>query len=148
VLPIAVLEVPCRLLSAIPPATRTNVLVSVYTETVADIGQIDLWQARTLLTTLRQDLQKIVDRDPEQEVRGIAIPVLDAALSAVRDLASSNPVVASVRDVISAEAIEEGEPVRAVDVLMVVTTLLAVTPHPPQSLPRAAKRRDPWPPRF
>jgi hypothetical protein len=105
---------------------------------------MDLWQARTLLTTLRQDLQKIVDRDPEQEVRSIAIPTLDAALSAVRDLAPDNPVVASVRDVISTEAVEEGEPIRATDVLLVVTTLLAVTPQPPADFPRVAQNQ----PRF
>ena len=47
-------------------------------------GQLDLVRARSLLTTPRQDLQKLVDRDPEQEIRGMAIPVLDAALEAVR----------------------------------------------------------------
>ena len=112
---------------------------------MGDTAQIDLWQARSLLTTLRQDLQKITDRDPEQEVRGIAIPVLDAALSSIRELASDNTIMASIRDVISTEAIEEGEPVRAVDVLMVVTTLLAVVPQPPVSLPRVAQREPRWP---
>jgi hypothetical protein len=115
---------------------------------VGDTAQIDLWQARSLLTTLRQDLQKIADRDPEQEVRGIAVPVLDAALSSIRELASDNAIVASVRDVISVEAIEEGEPVRAVDVLMVVTALLAVVPQPPVSLPRVAQREPRWPQQF
>jgi len=112
-----------------------------------DSTQIDLWQARTLLTTLRQDLQRIVDRDPEQEVHGIAIPVLDAALSAVRDLAADNSVVASVRDVISAEAVEEGEPVRATDILLVVTTLLAVLPEPHRTIARIPKGER-FPPRF
>jgi len=65
-----------------------------------------------------------------------------------RELASDNAIVASVRDVISAEAIEEGEPVRAVDVLMVVTTLLAVVPQPPVSLPRVAQREPRWPGQF
>ena len=110
---------------------------------------IDLWQARTLLTTLRQDLQRIVGRDPEQEVRSIAIPTLDAASAALRDLAPDNSVVAATRDVISAEAVEEGEPIRATDVLLVVTTLLAVVPQPPVGAPNAVKRRDtPRPQRF
>ena len=115
---------------------------------MADTSQIDLWQARSLLSTLHRDLQKVVDRDPEQEVRGIAVPVLDAVLSALRGLAPDKPVVASVRDVISAESVEEGEPVRAVDVLMVVTTLLAVIPQPPASFPRVAQREPRFPQRF
>lgn len=90
--------------------------------------------ARKLLLRLEKTLQSIVERDAEQEVRGIAVPVLDAALTAVRSLAPDNAVAASVRDVISAEAVEEGEPIRAVDVLLVVTTLLAVTPKPNQTL--------------
>jgi Glu-tRNA(Gln) amidotransferase subunit E-like FAD-binding protein len=109
---------------------------------MADATPIDLWQARRLLTTLRQDLQTLVDRDPEQEIRGMAVATLDAALSAVRDLAADNVVLAKIRDVISAEAVEEGEPIRAVDVLLVVTTLLAVVPQPPVGAPILVRRES------
>lgn len=115
----------------------------------AESTQVDLYSARKLLLGLERRLQEIVKRDPEQEVRGIAVPVLDAALTAMRDLAPDNSVVASVRDVISAEAVEEGEPIRAVDVLLVVTTLIAIGPKPPPAAPILVRRAEPrWPPRF
>jgi hypothetical protein len=57
----------------------------------------------------------ITQRDPEQEVRGIAVHVLDAVLQAVRSTLGDHPVVAQMYDVLSVESIEEGEPIRAVD---------------------------------
>jgi hypothetical protein len=126
-------------------------VVGVRSDTVtAESTQLDLYSARKLLLGLEKTLQEIVKRDPEQEVRGIAVPVLDAALTAMRDLAPDNSVVASVRDVISAEAVEEGEPIRAVDVLLVVTTLIAVGPKPPPATrPIVVKRTEPrWPRQF
>jgi len=98
-------------------------------------NEIGLAQARRILVTLQRDLQKITERDPEQEVRGLAIPAVDAAISAVRNAIPDNAVVARIEDVISPEAIDTGEPIRAVDVLLVVTILLAAMPA----------RRDPGP---
>ena len=43
----------------------------------------DLWTVRKVLTNLQTSLRLIVEKDSEQEVRGIAIPVLDAALGMV-----------------------------------------------------------------
>lgn len=80
-------------------------------------------EARRLVAQLHNDLGKIVDRDPEQEVRGMAIPVLDEALKAVKGVLAGDPIVARMSDVISVETIDEGDPLRAVDVLMVVSTL-------------------------
>lgn len=70
----------------------------------------------------------------------MAVSTPDVALSAVRDLAANSVVLAKIRDVISAEAVEEGEPIRAVDVLLVVATLLAVVPTPPVGDPILARR--------
>lgn len=82
-----------------------------------------------MLTLLQEDLQKITARDPEQEVQGLAIPALDAALSAIRDLIPDNPVTSRVQDIISPEAVAAGEPIRAVDVLVVVDLLLGALPR-------------------
>ena len=80
---------------------------------------------------LYRDLKQIVERDPEQEVQGIALPVLDACLSAIRSVAADDPVLSTVQDVISAETIANGDPVRAVDALVVVGQVIAVIGSPP-----------------
>lgn len=71
----------------------------------------------------------IIQRDPEQEVRGIALPVLDAVLRAVRDTLGDQPVVAQMYDIISVESIEEGEPVRAADAYLVAGMLIKALGH-------------------
>ncbi len=79
-------------------------------------------------------LRQIVERDPEQEVRGIAIPVLDAALGMVREALGDNSVVNAVGDVISVDTIEAGEPLRASDILLVVDMFLGALPTPRPSI--------------
>lgn len=96
----------------------------------------DVEQARRILNNLRDTLQKVTSRDPEQEVRGVALRPLDAALAAVRELIPDDPILTQVSDVISVESIEEGEPLRAVDVLVVVDILLGALPQ--RRMPRAA----------
>jgi hypothetical protein len=61
----------------------------------------------------------------------MALPALDAALSQARDLLPNSPVLAQIADVISPEAIEAGEPVRAVDALLVVDIIFAALKPPP-----------------
>jgi hypothetical protein len=95
------------------------------------VTEIDVEQARRLLTTLRTDLVAMVAQDPEQEVRGLAVPAVDAALSAVRPLIANTNVMAKVADVISPDTIEQGEPVRAIDLRVVVNLMLAELPPPP-----------------
>src|SRR5436190_23900347 len=83
---------------------------------------------------LKDHLEKIVQGDPEQEVRGMAIPVLDAVISASRQcVKEDDPVLHAVRDVV-VDVIETGEPVRAVDALLVVNQLLAAIPLAPMDL--------------
>lgn len=100
---------------------------------------MDVEEARQRLTTLMLRLEKISDRDAEQEVRGIALPVIDAILNASRSLLKPGDKVGEVvRDLISPEAVADGDgEVRAVDALVVVEQLLrSLPPAPPlQAIP-------------
>jgi hypothetical protein len=88
------------------------------------ISAITPEEARQAISQLHIALYNITKKDQEQEVRGIALPVLDAVLSAVRgSLLDGDPVLATLPDLISPEAIEAGEPIRAVDALLVVGQL-------------------------
>lgn len=87
--------------------------------------------AKRQIVALVVTLKPLVQRDPEQEVQGIALPVLDAVIEAVRDVMPHNPVVQAVRDVLSPEQIASGEPVRAADALLVAEQLnAALGPFP------------------
>jgi hypothetical protein len=78
---------------------------------------------------MRKTLQAIVDRDPEQEVRGIALPAIDALISYLRGQVGSDPVVDRIAEAISVDAVVDGEPLRAVDALVVFTALAAKLPN-------------------
>jgi hypothetical protein len=65
----------------------------------------------------------MAQRDPEQEVQGIALPVLDAAIEDIKSALGDDPIVRAVAGIISAETIEAGEPIRVVDALLVVEQL-------------------------
>lgn len=85
-----------------------------------------------LLPQLRQlhtDLQRLVDRDPEQEVTGIAYPLVDAVISEARSwLPPSSSLRDQVREVISPDLIDsEDVRLRAADALIVVGQLLVAT---------------------
>ena len=55
---------------------------------------MDLQQAADALNTFAHDLKPIVDRDPEQEVQGLALPIIDAVLAAARaHIPSGDPVL-------------------------------------------------------
>ncbi len=86
---------------------------------------------RRQLDGLITTLDAIAKRDPEQEVQGIAIPVLDAVLSNAKTLiGADDPVVLRASDIISPETIGRGEPIRAVDALLVAQTLRATLKMP------------------
>jgi hypothetical protein len=94
-------------------------------------------EAGRMLRTLKGTLKEITANNSNQDVRGLAIPALDAALSAIRDLIPDGSVISRVRDLIPVEAIQEGEPVRASDVLLVVDILLsALLPRSEQEGPK------------
>lgn len=94
-----------------------------------------------ILSQLRQlhaDLQALVRRDPEQEVQGIALPLIDAVVSEARELLPEGSTLASqVVELVSPSAIEEGDPIRAADALLVVGQLLAVYEHAENQKPNA-----------
>lgn len=86
-----------------------------------------LSEAHNHIRRLSDDLRILVARDPEQEVTGIAVPVLDSVLSEVRAAITSDPIAQAARDVITPDgaALGEGIEVRAADALVVVGQLQA-----------------------
>jgi hypothetical protein len=81
------------------------------------------YEAKEQVESLITSLEMLVKRDPDQEVQGMALPVLDAVIESVRAVLPDNPIVAAVRGVISPEQIASGEPVRAADALVVARQL-------------------------
>lgn len=76
-------------------------------------------------------IKSLVQRDPEQEVQGIALPVLDAALGAIKQSKPDDPVVVALVDLMSADFIGSGDTVRAADMLVVAQQLsAAIGPRP------------------
>lgn len=89
------------------------------------------YKAKGRIVALIETLERVVQRDPEQEVLGMAVPVLDACIEDVKAAVADDPVVRAVAGVISPDAIALGEPVRAVDALLVAKQLDAVIgPYP------------------
>jgi hypothetical protein len=74
-----------------------------------------------------RDLFAVVQRDPEQEIIGVALPVVDWVMSAARDLLGHrrNPLSEAMVDLISPDTCGGGVPVRAIDAWIVVGQLLA-----------------------
>jgi hypothetical protein len=89
------------------------------------------YTAKRRVDALIKSLETMVKRDPEQEVQGMAIPVLDAALDDIKAALGDDPIVLAVAGIISPEMIEMGEPIRAVDALLVAEQLdAAIGPYP------------------
>ncbi len=84
-----------------------------------------------MLRELKGSLEKATERDPEQEVQGIALPVLDAVLVYARDLLPDHRVISQIDDVVSVTTVETAEPIRAVDALLVVNVLFGALRPPP-----------------
>lgn len=79
------------------------------------------------LRQLHADLAQLIERDPEQEVTGQALPLIDAVVSETRGaLPPESTLGSQIVEVISVETIEAGEPLRAADALVLVGQLLAV----------------------
>lgn len=108
----------------------TGPFVSRLTATVQAMSEYP-YQARQRVDALINSLLTLIKRDPEQEVQGIALPVLDAALTDVKRAMPHDPVVQALVDLFSADFIGAGEPVRAADMLVVAQQLDAAIGHPP-----------------
>ncbi len=69
-------------------------------------------------------VREMAARDPEQEVEGLAVPVLDAVVSAAREhVLLDDPVLDVLPDLISPFTIGEGKLIRAVDAQLVLAQL-------------------------
>lgn len=92
------------------------------------------YKAKQRIEALIDALSVLHSEDTEQEVRGLALPILDAVLEAIKDeIGRENPVVQAVAAVISPETIAEGDPLRAADALVVAKLLNAeIGPWPQQ----------------
>jgi hypothetical protein len=87
--------------------------------------------AKRRLDALIKSLHTLIARDPEQEVQSIALPVLDAALTSIKGEVADDPVVRAMVDLLSADFIGSGDPVRAADMLVIVEQLdAAIGPYP------------------
>jgi len=73
---------------------------------------------------LYNDLARIAESDTEQEVTGIAVPVLDALLDACTGFVADDPVVKAIDGLITPDSVESGV-LRAVDAALVVHQLAA-----------------------
>ena len=84
-----------------------------------------------------ESMKTLIARDPEQEVRGVALPVVDSAIGAVKAAQPDDPVVQATSDLFSAKQIALGEGVRAADLLVVAQQLdAALGRRPPRSSSR------------
>ena len=89
------------------------------------------YEAKRRVEALIASLETVIKRDPDQEVQGIAVPVLGAALEAIKAAKPADPVVVSLVDLMSADFIGAGEAIRAADMLVVAQQLdAAIGPYP------------------
>ena len=79
------------------------------------------------LRQLYRDLFLVIERDPEQEILGIALPVVDAAIAHARQALATHDhrLAPHIVEVISTDTCSDGRPIRALDAWLVVGQLLA-----------------------
>jgi hypothetical protein len=63
------------------------------------VGEPNVEDVRRSLDELVATLDGLTGRDPEQQVQGMAIPVLDAAIAYARSVLAGHPVAEAVADV-------------------------------------------------
>lgn len=79
-----------------------------------------------MVLDLKLALEKLHDRDPDQEVWERAYRPIDAALRLAAEHVGDHPVVREVRELFSPETVAEGRAVRVADVLTVVSLLTGI----------------------
>lgn len=88
------------------------------------------YDAKRRVTALIETLEPVVTRDPEQEIRGIAVPVLESTIEFLKAAMPNDAVVQAVMGAFDHE-LTTGEPVRAVDALLVAKQVdAAIGPYP------------------
>jgi hypothetical protein len=95
----------------------------------------DAIRVRHQLEGLYKTISELAAKDPEQEVQGIALPVIDAVLAKVRSLAGDDPVVEAFADIVSPDRIAMNEPVRAADLAVAISALIPLLPNATISSP-------------
>jgi hypothetical protein len=120
-----------------PPAAIRYVGRSFTIDAVATIDD-----AQRRVRQLHADLQRLVDRDPDQEVWDDIFPVLDAVVAVARDALPNDPVLWSIRDFVSADAISDDRQRRAAEILIVVGQILAAMPNANASASTTRRRLD------
>lgn len=89
------------------------------------------YDAKRRVEALIRSLRALIAQDPEQEVQGLAVPVMAAALEAIKPSKPDDPVVVALDDLFSAEVIGADQPIRAADMLIVAEQLdAAIGPYP------------------
>jgi hypothetical protein len=86
----------------------------------------DLNEARNKLFDLKLALEKLHDRDPDQEVWEIAYRPIDAALMLAAKHVGDDSVVREVRELFSPGTVADGRVVRVADILPVVSMLAGI----------------------
>lgn len=98
---------------------------------------MNIEEARARLYALQGTLLQITERDAEQHVEGVGLPVLSAVLGLLPDLVERDEVLRSVVQGLRSQA-DSGAPVRATDALLVVAQVLeALPPAPPPRYDRS-----------
>lgn len=94
------------------------------------------------LRAIADTLQGLVERDPDQEVLGVVVPVLHQALKEGKEALEGNSIAKVVDEyLISPENCESGEPLRAADALVIVRALMAQLPNSTISVPQGRIQR-------
>ena len=111
----------------------------------AHMSYDDVSEARNKVSDLKAALEKLHDRDPDQEIWEFAYRPIDAALEQAAQYVGDDPVVAQIRELISPETVLEGRDIRVADVLTVVYQLDGILERRLHELrmsePRATRRR-------
>lgn len=81
------------------------------------------YKAKQCVEALISSLNTLVASDPEQQVQGFAVLVLAAALDDIKQALPEDPVVKALVDLMSADAIGSGDPIRAADMLVIAKQL-------------------------
>ncbi len=88
------------------------------------------YEAERRVTALIEALEPMAKADSEQEIRGVAVPVLEATLEVLRETLAEDPVAGAVVSAYE-HGIATGEPVRVVDALLVARQIdAAIGPYP------------------
>jgi hypothetical protein len=89
------------------------------------------YDAKRRVEALIRSLRAITAQDSEQEVQGSAVPVMAAALEAIKQSKPDDPVVDALVDLFSADVIGADQPIRAADMLIVAEQFdAAIGPYP------------------